>query len=87
MFSVEDVDLCSLAMLLERSFGAELDEGYLDGRTTLRDAVASALGCSSLEAEELVDTLEARGYVRFPRLPDDTHSRRAQRWTIHPSPR
>lgn len=82
MFSVDEVDLGDLAAELGRCFGDTLDEGYLDGRTILRDAVQSRLGCSVLEAEELVDTLEASGYLRFPRLADATHSERDQRWSI-----
>jgi hypothetical protein len=39
--------------------------GYLDGRTALRDAVVEELRCSELEAEEIVDTLVARGFAHY----------------------
>ena len=82
--NVEEIDLASLARALHRRFGAQLEENYLDGRTLLRDAVAEVVGCSELEAEELVDTLEAMRYVRFPKLADDTHPSRTARWQIAP---
>jgi hypothetical protein len=82
MLAIEDVDLLSLAQALRERFGNTLDEGYLSGRTVLRDAVATQLGCSSLEAEDLVDTMESCGYMIFPRMSDASHSRRAGRWSI-----
>jgi hypothetical protein len=39
------------------------------GRSQLRDIVAEHLRCSLLEAEELVDTMVARGLARLE--PDD----------------
>ena len=63
-FSVEDVDLAELTASLRARFAGAAPAGYLDGRTVLRDAVAEQLGCSALEAEEIVDTLVARGLVR-----------------------
>ena len=86
MFLVDDVDLGELTAALLRCFGETLVEGYLDGRTILRDAVATQLGCSVLEAEELVDTLESRGFLRFPQLPDETHSHREHCWLIVSAP-
>jgi hypothetical protein len=62
---IEDVDLAELTMALRARFGGASPAGYLDGRTVLRDAVAEQLGCSTLEAEEIVDTLVARGFVRY----------------------
>lgn len=69
----EEIDLRSLAASLRRMLGRYLTAGYLDGKTILRDAVAAQLGCSDFQAEELVETLELNGFVRFPRLLDDTH--------------
>jgi hypothetical protein len=63
--SVEDVDLAELTGTLRTRFGGSGPVGYLDGRTVLRDAVAEELVCSTLEAEEIVDTLVARGFVRY----------------------
>ncbi len=63
--SVEDIDLAELTAALRSRFGGVPPVGYLDGRTALRDAVAERLECSTLEAEEIVDTLVARGFVRY----------------------
>ena len=71
---VENVDLAELVEALRARFVSAPPSGYLGGRTALRDAVADELGCSDLEAEELVDTLVARGFVRYqgdPRVPDE----------------
>jgi hypothetical protein len=62
---VEDVDLAALTEGLRRRFSEVPPVGYLEGRTALRDAVQSALACSQLEAEDLVETLVARGFVRY----------------------
>jgi hypothetical protein len=64
-FSVEDVDLAELTASLRARFAGAPPAGYLDGRTVLRDAVVEQLECSTLEAEEIVDTLVARGFVRY----------------------
>jgi hypothetical protein len=72
--AVEEVDLAVLVEALSSRFGRTPPSGYLGGRTALRDAVADELGCSDLEAEELVDTLVARGFVRYegdPHVPED----------------
>ena len=62
---VENVDLAELASFLEqRCAGVEL-EGYVVGRTTLRDAVAERLDCSQLVAESIVDTMVARGILQL----------------------
>jgi hypothetical protein len=69
------VDLLTLTGNLARLLEAKvLRRGYLSGKTVLRDAVMSLLACSELEAEQIVDTLEARGFVRFreePGAPDE----------------
>ena len=44
--------------------------GEIAGRSKMRDLVAAHLGCSLLEAEELVDTLIARGFARLERDPE-----------------
>lgn len=66
---MDGVDLASLVADLWRDFGGGAPAGYLRGRTAIRDAVVRRLGCSALEAEELVDTLEARGFLRYPADP------------------
>jgi hypothetical protein len=62
---IEQVDLAELTASLRRRFAGLTLAGYLDGRTVLRDAVKDQLGSSELEAEEIVDTLVARGFVRY----------------------
>jgi hypothetical protein len=63
--SIEDVDLAELTALIRARFAGAAPVGYLVGRTALRDAVAEQLECSTLEAEEIVDTLVARGFLRY----------------------
>lgn len=62
---VENVDLAELTESLRNRFSGAPPVGYLSGRTVLRDAVASQLECSELEAEDIVDTLVARGFIRY----------------------
>jgi hypothetical protein len=62
---IEEVDLAELTASLRSRLAGVAPVGYLDGRTALRDAVGDVLGCSALEAEEIVDTLVARGFVRY----------------------
>jgi hypothetical protein len=65
---VEEVDLAELLHVL-RARKQELG-GVLDGRSRMRDLVAGHLGCSLLEAEELVDTLIARGFAHVVHDPE-----------------
>jgi hypothetical protein len=62
---IEEVDLAELTASLRSRFAGAAPAGYLVGRTALRDAVTLELQCSELEAEEIVDTLVARGFVRY----------------------
>jgi hypothetical protein len=78
---IEEVDLAELTSSLQQRFAGEALSGYLDGRTVLRDAVAAELECSELEAEEIVDTLVARGFVRFEGNPRAA-MQETLRWTI-----
>jgi hypothetical protein len=57
--------------------------GYLRGRSWFRDVLVEELGCSELEAEELVDTLENNGYIRFLGDPS-VRSRAESRWSVDP---
>jgi hypothetical protein len=63
--SIEEVDLAELTEALRQRFSGAAPAGYLDGRTALRDAVVDQLGCSELEAEDIVDTLVAQGFARY----------------------
>jgi hypothetical protein len=79
---VDDVDLALLSKLLRARVGASLEASYLRGKTILRDAVEDELGCSDEIAEQLVETLELQGFVRFPELDDQTHPRDRQIWKV-----
>lgn len=63
------VDLGWLARDLARVFAETPPEGFVVGRTAIRDAVAQKLSCSQLEAEQLVDSLVVRGKLLF--VPDE----------------
>ncbi len=80
----EDIDLLEVAeRLRQRIPPNEPPVGYLRGRSYFRDVLVDELGCSELEAEELVDTLENNGYLRF--LGDTSvRSRAESRWAVDP---
>src|SRR5262249_34462866 len=59
---VEAVDLDLLVDVVREVTEAPLT-GAIVGRSRLRDIVADHLECSMLEAEELVDTMVARGFA------------------------
>lgn len=59
---VESVDLAQLAQSL-RKVGSEALVGEVVGRTVMRDMVVDLLGCSELEAENLVETMIGRGII------------------------
>jgi hypothetical protein len=78
---IESIDLAALAAELAGAFGGAAPEGYLRGRTALRDAVAAHLGCSDLMAEDLVETMISRGWLRFDGDPT-LASEGGGRWAI-----
>lgn len=84
--TIEEVDLAQVAAALRRQFGRHLYASYMRGKTLMRDAVADLLGCSAYQAEELVETLELQGYLRFPHLSDDTHPLTRHAWIITEQP-
>jgi hypothetical protein len=51
--------------LLRERFPAPFRNSYLGGKTIFRDFFYENLGCSLLEAEEWVDTLERLGRIKF----------------------
>jgi hypothetical protein len=67
VFSPDQIDLVTVARHLAAIFQQIPIEGYVVGRTRLRDATAEHLGCSLLQAEQLVDTLITRGLIQFER--------------------
>ncbi len=61
----ESIDLGELAGQLANRFRGAAPCGYVRGKGELRAAVVSILDCSELEAEQLVDTMESRGLLRY----------------------
>jgi len=85
--NIEDVDLAQLADEIRRHVPPnDPPVGWLRGRSYFRDVVAHVLRCSDLEAEQLVDTLEANGYLRFEGDPSE-RSVANSRWEIDPQRR
>jgi hypothetical protein len=79
---VDDIDLSALCDALRARLGSSIEASYLRGKTVMRDAIAIHLGCSDEIAEQLVETLELQGFVRFPHFADDTHPQTRQVWEI-----
>lgn len=55
------------ASALIEAFGALVDADFLPGKTLFRDALCDRFGISEVEAEEMVDALEASGDILFVR--------------------
>lgn len=80
---LEDIDLHELAGFLKQRLSEGPPVGYLRGKALMRDVLAQERGCSALEAEELVDTLELNGFLHF--LGDPTERSVADApWDIEP---
>lgn len=79
----DDLDLRQLTAELKALLGPGEPVGYLRGKSLMRDLLMERKGFSSLEAEELIDTLELRGFLRF--LGDPTERSVADsHWEISP---
>ncbi|MGB8330139.1 MAG: hypothetical protein WCE62_08410 [Polyangiales bacterium] len=65
MVSPEEIDLSELRRQLEERLRGAEPAGYVPGKGILRCAVVEILGCSEMEAEQLVDTLEGRNLIRY----------------------
>ncbi len=61
----EDLDLQQLTAELKHALGPGEPVGYLRGKSLMRNVLVDMKGYSELEAEELIDTLELRGFLRF----------------------
>jgi hypothetical protein len=75
--TIEDIDLRALLEYLAGVFSGAPPEGAIAGRTAFRDALVAKLACSQLEAEELVDSLVLRGFLRLTSSPEA-----GEFWTI-----
>ncbi len=78
----EEIDLADLRSRLVEHFGALRPAGYVEGKGELRNAVRDLLDCSDLEAEQLVDTLEARGLIRYDGDPGHEVDRLERHWRL-----
>lgn len=76
----EEIDLAELRSRLAERFGSAKPAGYVEGKGQLRAAVRALVGCSDLEAEQLVDTLEARGFIRYDGDPARELDRLERHW-------
>jgi hypothetical protein len=72
---IEAIDLAAVARLLERELGGRAPEGFVRGRTVLRDQVVARFGCSLLEAERMIDTMIGRGFLSFSGYPGSVEDR------------
>lgn len=68
---------------LKRTLGPGEPVGYLRGKALMRDVLVSMRGFSELEAEELIDTLELRGFLKFLGDPSERSVADAH-WDISP---
>ncbi|AEI66061.1 hypothetical protein [Corallococcus macrosporus] len=79
----EDLDLQQLTADLKNALGPGEPIGYLRGKSVMRNLLVDLRGFSELEAEELIDTMELRGFLRF--LGDPTERSVADaHWDISP---
>ncbi|MHB8876901.1 MAG: hypothetical protein ACYC8T_24655 [Myxococcaceae bacterium] len=79
----EDLDLAEVTRALKAKLGPGEPVGYLRGKSLMRDLLVRSRGFSELEAEELVDTLEERGYLHFRGDPA-ARSRAEAPWDVRP---
>jgi len=81
----EDLDLQKLTEELRNALGDAEPTGYLRGKALMRNALVQAKGFSELESEELIDTLELRGFIRFEGDPA-SRSEANSRWDLQAGP-
>lgn len=79
----EELDLGRVTEELHALLRNHEPAGYLRGKALMRDVLAQRQGLSELEAEELVDTLELRGYLHFLGDPSE-RSEAESRWSFNP---
>ena len=79
-------DLAEMATTLERRFRGIPPYGYLLGKTIIRNAVMELLKCSAMRAEELVDRMQARGFLHYEGDPREAGGGRAP-WQVVTRPR
>ena len=77
---IEEIDLAALAEKLDAALEGCPAEGFVRGRTVIRDWVVEHFNCSELAAEELVDTMIGRGFLRFSG--NETGSASPDAWVV-----
>ncbi|RYZ07571.1 MAG: hypothetical protein EOO73_11370 [Myxococcales bacterium] len=66
------IDLLELREQVATDLGSRYVPGdRLEGQTAVRDRVVEIFTCSELEAEHVVDTLIAHGFMRYQEEPGD----------------
>jgi hypothetical protein len=65
MMISEDLDLQELTQELRGALGNSDPVGYLRGKSLMRNALVHEKGFSELDAEQLIDTLELRGFIKY----------------------
>lgn len=80
----EGVDLKALAEELRDKLRHSPPQGYLRGKSLMRDVLVQEHRFSELEAEELVDTMEMNGYLHFLGNPRERSHASDTPWEIEP---
>jgi hypothetical protein len=79
----EELDLRELTEELRAKVAPGEPVGYLRGKAYFRDVLVHEKGFSELEAEEVIDTLELQGFLRFQGDPAE-RSQAESHWDIRP---
>lgn len=79
----EDADLGAITADIHDALRHHEPVGYLRGKALMRDVIVHRRGLSELEAEELIDTLELRGYLQFLGNPSE-RSEADSHWNFNP---
>ena len=81
----EDLDLQELTQQLRAALGNAEPVGYLRGKSLMRNALVHERGFSELDAEEVIDTLELRGFIKYLGDPSEPSQANAH-WDLATSP-
>lgn len=80
----DDLDLKGLAEELRLQLSHYPPHGYLRGKSLMRDVLVGHHQFSTLEAEEIVDTMEMQGYLHFLGDPSERSHADDTVWDIEP---
>lgn len=78
-------DLEQVALALQDYFGATELTGYVRGKTRIRNALMHLFDLSAVRAEELVERMHARGFLRYTGDPHGLDKGRDP-WLVRPRP-